>query len=359
MSNRAHNNGSRRRDDDVVDSLFEVPAAVLCAMCGQADCPGCNVATDTESGVVAIVPWERSGGLWTRLWATANATTQGAEAFFAVLPDGEVPPAMRFAVLAELLAVLSMAMLLLPLAALVLPNLALEVVQSPSLRGSALRWFLVGIPGLALWMVAAHITHGAALDAGARRQGARSQRRRAVRFGLYACGWDLMSGPLGALMMLATRGLHDALELAELAMRVPGRASQAMLSGIYQLPPDRVARARRTGTLAAALLAVVSGAVVLGRDRDVASRSKSPSARTKRTMGNPRQAVPSPARWRDPAWGGLIPKPRIAPRGRVPAEAEAYRISAGCPAPAPGSRRRACRRGGRRGGARARDRPAG
>jgi hypothetical protein len=263
MATRAHQNGSRRRDDDVVDSLFEVPAAVLCAACGQADCPGCTVASDTESGVVAIVPWERGGGLWTRLWATANATTQGAEAFFAVLPDGEISPAMRFAVLAELLAVLSMATILVPLAALVLPNLAIDIVQSPSLRGSALRWVVFGVPGLALWMVAAHVTHGAALDAGARRQGARPERRRAVRFGLYACGWDLMSGPLGALMMLVTRGRRDALELAELAMRVPGRASQAMLTGIYQLPPDRAARARRTGSAAAALLAVVSAAAVI------------------------------------------------------------------------------------------------
>ena len=78
-----------------------------------------------------IVPWERSGALWTRLWATAKATTLGAEAFFAVLPDGEIPPAMRFAVLAELLAVLSIATILVPLAALVLPGLALEVCRTP------------------------------------------------------------------------------------------------------------------------------------------------------------------------------------------------------------------------------------
>jgi hypothetical protein len=250
------------RDDDPVDAFLEIPAAVLCATCGQADCPGCTPASDDASGVVAIVPWERSGGVWTRLWATANATTQGAEAFFAVLPDGEIPPAMRFALIAELLAVLSMATLLVPLSALVLPNLAIEIVQSPSLRVSALRWITLGVPALALWMIVAHVTHGAALDAGARRQGARPERRRAVRFGLYACGWDLMSGPLGALVMLVTRGMRDAVELAELAMRVPGRASVALLSGVYQLPPDRVARARRFGSAAAALVAVVSGLIV-------------------------------------------------------------------------------------------------
>jgi hypothetical protein len=257
--------GVRRRslrDDDPVDSFFDIPAAVLCATCGQADCPGCTAASENESGVVAIVPWERSGGMWTRLWATATATTQGAEAFFNVLPDGEISPAMRFALVAELLAVLSMAALLVPLAALVLPNLALEVVQSPALRLSALRWLGLGIPALALWMVFAHVTHGAALDRGARRQGAQPARRRAVRFGLYACGWDLMSGPLGALVMLVTRGLRDAIEVAELAMRVPGRASAALLTGVYQLPPDKAARARRSGSVAAVLLALLSGGLV-------------------------------------------------------------------------------------------------
>ena len=250
--------GARRRrlrDEDPVDSFFEVPAAVLCAACGQADCPGCTAATDTASGVVAIVPWERSGAVWTRLWATAEATTLGAEAFFAVLPDGELPPAMRFAVL-------SVAMFLVPLAALVLPNLALEVLESPALRLSAMRWIGLGVPALTLWMVFAHVTHGAALDAGARRQGARPARRRAMRFGLYACGWDLMSGPLGALVTLVTRGMRQAASLVELAVRVPGRASTALLSGVYQLTPDRAARARRAGTVAGWALALVSGALV-------------------------------------------------------------------------------------------------
>ena len=54
-----------RLDDEPVDSFFEVPAAVLCALCGQADCPGCTAATEHESGVLAIVPWERSGGATT------------------------------------------------------------------------------------------------------------------------------------------------------------------------------------------------------------------------------------------------------------------------------------------------------
>jgi hypothetical protein len=250
------------RDDDPVDSFFEVPAAVLCATCGQADCPGCTAATEHESGVVAIVPWERRGTLWTRLWATATATTQGAEAFFAVLPDGELSPAMRFAILAELLAVGSFFLVLAPLAALALPGLAMEIIQSPSLRWRALRWVGMGVPLLALWMVAAHVTHGAALDAGARRQGARPERRRAVRFGLYACGWDLMGGPLGSVIMLVSRGAGAAAELVELSVRVPARAAAAMLQGVYQLPPDRVAVARRSASIAQWALVIGSATLV-------------------------------------------------------------------------------------------------
>ena len=252
-----------RRDDEPVDSLFEVPAAVLCATCGQADCTGCTAASELESGVLAIVPWERSGGVWTRLWTTATATTQGAEAFFAVLPDGELPPALRFAVLAELLAVASMAMLLIPFVALALPSLAISVVHDPALRWSALRWLGVGVPALALWMVIAHVTHGASLAAGARAQGARPQHRRAVRFGLYACGWDLMAGPLGGLVTLTTKGVRAAAEIGELAMVVPGRAAIALLHGVYQLTPPQIVKARRSGAVAAVLIALASAAMVM------------------------------------------------------------------------------------------------
>lgn len=254
---------SRPSEDDAVDS-FDVPAAVLCAFCGEADCAGCDAATDTQSGVLAIIPWERTNaGLWTRLWSTANAATQGADSFFAVLPDGGLAPAMRFAVLSELLAVASMVTVLLPAAALALPTLALEVAHDPDLRVAALRWVAIGVPALSLWMVLAHVTHGAALDVGARRQGASPQRRRALRFGLYACGWDLMTGPLGALVTLFSKGFSATLELFELAMHVPGRATGALLQGAYKLSPDALGRARRVGALAAALIAVASAAVLL------------------------------------------------------------------------------------------------
>jgi hypothetical protein len=250
----------RRGEDEAVDSFFEVPAAVVCAFCGEGDCPGCAVADDTGSGVIAIVPWERPGaGVWARLWSTANATTFGADAFFSAIPDGEVSPAMRFAFLAEVLAVASMALLLVPLAAIALPQYAAIVVESPAMRAAAGRWICLGIPAFSLWMIAAHVAHAASLDVGARLQGAKGQRRRAVRFGLYACGWDLMGGPLGALVQLFGKGRKAVRGLIETNTGVPGRAAAALLQGVYQLTPEQAHRARRVSGAAAIALTLVSG----------------------------------------------------------------------------------------------------
>jgi hypothetical protein len=244
--------------------IFDVPAAVLCARCGQPDCLGCEDANDvTGSGVVAIVPWERSGTMWTRLWATARASTLSAETFFAALPDGPVRPAASFAVIAELLAVTSMLALLAPVIALALPGLAAAIVSDPDLRTRALVWVAVGIPGLAFWMVIAHAVHGVALDAGAKRSGARSQRRRALRFGLYACGWDLMSGPLGAIAAGFSEGRKAAGAALSASMRVPGRATAALLQGVYALPPANAARARKWGTWSAVVVTIASAFAVI------------------------------------------------------------------------------------------------
>ncbi|MBK8252613.1 MAG: hypothetical protein IPK82_08085 [Polyangiaceae bacterium] len=255
---------SRAPQQDEPPDIFDVPAAVLCARCGQPDCMGCEDPSDNEgSGVVAIVPWERPGGTWQRLWATARATTLSADTFFAALPDGPVRGAITFALLAEFLAVGSMVALIVPLVALVMPQLAAAVVSNPVLRDRLIFLGVVGVPALSIWMAVAHAAHGVALDAGARRNGARPQRRRAIRFGLYACGWDLMSGPLGALAAAFSEGGKAAGQALSASVRVPARAAGALLSGVYSLAPAPAARARKWASRAAGVVTVVSAIVVL------------------------------------------------------------------------------------------------
>jgi hypothetical protein len=54
-----------------------------------------------------------------------------------------------------------------------------------------------------------------------------------------------MTSPLGALMTLLSDGLRAALALGSAAMNVPGRATNALLRGIYHLDERGVVRARR------------------------------------------------------------------------------------------------------------------
>src|SRR5579884_3336006 len=100
--------GEARVDrDELADA--DVPAAVVCAHCGRADCAGC-AEDHTKSGVVAVIAWERPGATTlARLWATARASTLDADRFFESLPDGPLAPALLFAVASELMAVSAMA----------------------------------------------------------------------------------------------------------------------------------------------------------------------------------------------------------------------------------------------------------
>src|SRR5580704_13616989 len=107
--------------EDPVDDSIDVPATVVCAMCGDAACTGCDREL-SRSGIVAVVVWERPGApVLSGLWATARATTLSGEEFFEHLPDGPIAPALRFAVLAELVAAAGVTVITLGVLGLVVP----------------------------------------------------------------------------------------------------------------------------------------------------------------------------------------------------------------------------------------------
>jgi hypothetical protein len=256
---RLRNGGAKaREDEELLDS--DVPAAVVCAHCGEADCPGC-LNEETRSGVVAVVPWERPGApVLARLWATARATTFDADRFFETLPDGPLAPAFRFAVASEMIASAAMGLLLLAPVALVAPHWLERVLLQQG--GTVARMVVAGVPAVAALLVAAHVAHGWALDRGARRSGARGATTRAVRFGLYAAGWDLVIGPLGAVVLLLKEGLRPAVSIAGLGIGLPGRSARAFLRGCYRLQGHSAQPALRA-SYAAAIVATAVGAIAV------------------------------------------------------------------------------------------------
>jgi hypothetical protein len=251
---------STRKDvDDLIDA--EVPAAVVCAQCGDADCPGC-LHENTRSGVISIVAWERPGApLLGRLWATARATTFDAERFFETLPDGPLGPALRFAILSEILASSAMAVALLLPIGLLAPAWARDVLLHQRLTALRLTSAIVAI--LAALLVVAHAAHGWALDRGARRSGARPATMRALRFGLYAAGWDLVVGPLGAVVVAVKEGVGAALSIAALGVGLPGRSARAFLRGCYRLEGKATDPAMRASWVAAAAATAVGAVIVI------------------------------------------------------------------------------------------------
>lgn len=228
--------------------LVDVPAAVVCLVCGEVDCAGCEDRDLSKSGIVAIVAWERPGlPALMRLWSTARSTTRDADTFFELLPDGPVLPALRFAAVSEVLAVGSMLLAFLPVAALLAPDWLRHVALDPHARGIALRVLFLGVPGFAAFLVFLHTVHALAIDLGAARSGSKRSRSRALRFGLYACGWDLVMGPLGAVIVSFKEGLGAGLGVLGLAS-VPGRSTRAFLRGCYRLEGEHAKKALATAT---------------------------------------------------------------------------------------------------------------
>ena len=250
-------------DREGVD-LVDVPAAVVCATCGSADCLGCYEER-SKSGIVAIVAWERNEmPMFTRLWATAKSTTRDAPAFFEMLPDGPLTPALRFAVLSELLAASALTVVALPLIALVFPHLLQSAAASPEAAWAIARAVVVGLPSLAILLVLAHVAHAVAIDFGARREGAPARLSRAVRFGLDASGWDLVLGPVGFVVTAIESGPRAAFGILKLASGLPTRSTIAFLRGAYRIEGAASRRPLQASYVAAALATVVAAAAILG-----------------------------------------------------------------------------------------------
>jgi hypothetical protein len=258
---------SDRESRESQGDLLDVPATVVCARCGDADCTGCEGAL-SRSGIVSIVAWERPDApSLTRLWSTARSATRDAEAFFELMPDGPLLPALRFAALCELLATSILVVAFVVVAMIVAPDVVRELVRDPYTRGRIIRSLVVGWPAFAMLAVVAHAAHGLSVDLGARRQGSKSARTRALRFGLYACGWDLVMGPIGAVVVAFKEGFRAAARLPSDLSGLPTRCTIAFLRGAYRLDGERARTALGVsyfGAGAATLAVAITVILALG-----------------------------------------------------------------------------------------------
>lgn len=238
--------------------FFEVPAAVVCAACGDADCPGCQNQDLSRSGIVSLIAWERDGALFSRLWDTARLTTRNQGGFFELLPDGHVLPAFRFALACELIASAGIVATFALVALVVAPHWLLSLLRDQESAVLTLKVIGLGIPAMAILLVMAHAVHGLGVDVGAKRHGSLlGSRTRALRFGLYAAGWDLVIGPVGFCVVAAKEGLKEAFGIGGALAGLPKHSSLAFLRGAYRMDGEPAAKALFASYVAATVSTLV------------------------------------------------------------------------------------------------------
>jgi hypothetical protein len=237
---------STNRDDEAV------PPVAVCVRCGLATCGGCAPVLPSAQ-VFTPLPWEDSPRHWIeRLWLTALSSSTEPERVFGELSVGRVTPALGFAILAETLALGSLVLLGSAALWLAAPDLARQLVHHPGAIGGALAL----LAGAVSFMLVLHALWGISLDVGAGLGHGPIDIRQGARFGLYACGWDLMTSPLGLFWSLIAAGPLRGFASVGAAARAARPAQRAYLEACRGYGAD----ARRRGVR---LAVVVVGAVVL------------------------------------------------------------------------------------------------
>lgn len=181
--------------------LRDVPAVAVCAVCGDPSCPGHDFEQSGERPIHRLLAWEDGETPPMRaLWRTAIATASDLELWVrASRSTGNgVGPAFTFALACEMVAVAAVCA---PLAA-AFGGLAWAVTHNVAFVASVLSaWARIAVVFVPM-MIVIHLVHQALIARFGGREGTPIARAATLRAGLYACGWDLATGPAGVIAPL-------------------------------------------------------------------------------------------------------------------------------------------------------------
>lgn len=234
-----------------------VPPVSVCVRCGLALCAGCLPAPAQGRPPLA---WESSPSHWVeRLWQTALASSTEPELVFGELGAGPVSSALAFAFLAEALALGSLVLLGSVVLWLIAPELAAQLLYHPGAIVAGLGL----LTGSVLLMLVLHVLWGVCLDLGGGSGRGGVDVRLGARFGLYACGWDLMTSPLGLFWSLLVSGPRRGLAAVGAAARAARPAQRAYLEVCRGYDADARKRAVRLAVIVVGVVILSIGAGLL------------------------------------------------------------------------------------------------
>jgi hypothetical protein len=189
--------------------LRDVPAIAVCAQCGDPSCPGHDFEQSGERPIHRLLAWEDGETPPLRaLWHTSMKSASDLELWVrASRSTGNgVGPAFTFALACEMVAVVATCG---PLAVLG-GSIAWYLTHDPravlTVLALAARIALVFVP----MMIIIHLVHHWVIAREGNKLGDPIPRPAALRAGLYACGWDLATGPAGIIAPLLTGDVSAA-----------------------------------------------------------------------------------------------------------------------------------------------------
>jgi hypothetical protein len=113
-------------------------------------------------------------------------------------------------------------------------------------------------------MLVLHALWGISLDLGAGFGKGRIDVRQGARFGLYACGWDLMTSPLGLFWSLIAGGPLRGFAPVGAAARAARPAQRAYLEACRGYGMDARRRAVRCAIIVVGAVVLLTGAGLFG-----------------------------------------------------------------------------------------------
>lgn len=207
----------------------DIPPAIACARCGNPSCEGCSKDEELEApppGGPSALPWEDPERRFaSRLVETAELSAVRPDIAFGRLGAGRISEALWFALWCELVAVGSFTIVWGLGFYAAFPFVARQMLSSPAVL------ILVGsiLFGLTLFVVFVHALWGVGLEWGIARAGGKADMNRGLRFGFYACGWDLLTSPAGVWSQWRRVGFVEGVSHLRAATRAPRASLRAYL----------------------------------------------------------------------------------------------------------------------------------